>query len=54
MIRKSGSRFSEQIMLKQKCMIRKSGSRFSEQIMLQQKCRQTKHEGEDIRQWQSE
>jgi hypothetical protein len=33
MIRKSGSRFSEKIMLAQS-MIRKSGSRFSEKIML--------------------
>jgi hypothetical protein len=36
MIRKSGSRFSEKIMLHQS-MIRKSGSRFSEKIMLHQK-----------------
>ena len=34
MIRKSGDRFSEQIMLKTgKSMIRKSGDRFSERIM---------------------
>jgi hypothetical protein len=38
MIRKSGSRFSEKIMLRQS-MIRKSGSRFSEKIMLRQKVR---------------
>jgi hypothetical protein len=36
MIRKSGNRFSEKIMLQQNCMIRKSGNRFSEKIMLQQ------------------
>jgi hypothetical protein len=36
MIRKSGSRFSEKIMLKQG-MIRKSGTRFSEKIMLKQR-----------------
>jgi hypothetical protein len=34
MIRKSGSRFSEKIMLHELSMIRKSGSRFSGQIML--------------------
>jgi hypothetical protein len=35
MIRKSGHRFSEKIMLKQKrSMVRKSGNRFSEKIML--------------------
>jgi hypothetical protein len=40
MIRKSGYRFSEKIMLKQKkSMIRKSGNRFSEKIMLKQKFR---------------
>jgi hypothetical protein len=38
MIRKSGNRFSEKIMLKQRrSMIRKSGSRFSEKIMLKQR-----------------
>jgi hypothetical protein len=37
MIRKSGNRFSEKIMLHQKSMIRKSGNRFSEKIMLHQK-----------------
>jgi phosphopantetheinyl transferase (holo-ACP synthase) len=38
MIRKSGNRFSEKIMLKQEyeSMIRKSGNRFSEKIMLKQ------------------
>ena len=36
MIRKSGARFSEKIMLKQRGMIRKSGARFSEKIMLKQ------------------
>jgi hypothetical protein len=40
MIRKSGNRFSEKIMLKQKkSMIRKSGNRLSEKIMLGQKIR---------------
>src|SRR6516165_11894792 len=39
MIRKSGNRFSEKIMLHQKSMIRKSGNRFSEKIMLHQKDR---------------
>lgn len=40
MIRKSGNRFSEGIMLKQKnSMIRKSGNRLSEKIMLKQKLR---------------
>ena len=34
MIPKSGNRFSEKIMLKQKSMIPKSGNRFSEKIML--------------------
>jgi hypothetical protein len=34
MIRKSGDRLSENIMLKQESMIRKSGTRFSEKIML--------------------
>jgi len=37
MIRKSGSRFSEEIMIKLKSMIRKSGSRFSEEIMIKLK-----------------
>ncbi len=37
MIPKSGDRFSEKIMLRQKSMIPKSGNRFSEKIMLQQK-----------------
>jgi hypothetical protein len=37
MIRKSGNRFSDKIMLKQKSMIRKSGNRFSDKIMLKQK-----------------
>ena len=36
MIRKSGYRFSDQIMLK-KSMIRKSGDRFSDQIMLKER-----------------
>jgi len=36
MIRKSGNRFSEEIMLKQS-MIRKSGNRFSEEIILKQR-----------------
>src|SRR6266404_4167194 len=35
MIRKSGNRFSEKIMLQRQSMIRKSGNRFSEKIMLQ-------------------
>jgi hypothetical protein len=35
MIPKSGSRFSDKIMLKQERMIPKSGSRFSGTIMLQ-------------------
>jgi hypothetical protein len=40
MIRKSGNRFSEEIMLKQKkSMIRKSGNRFSEKIMFKRKFR---------------
>jgi len=34
MILKSGDRFSEKIMLRQKSMILKSGNRFSEKIML--------------------
>jgi len=34
MIRKSGNRFSEKIMLHEQRMIRKSGNRFSEKIML--------------------
>jgi len=37
MILKSGNRFSEKIMLRQKSMILKSGNRFSEKIMLQQR-----------------
>jgi len=37
MIPKSGPRFSEKIMLKQKGMIPKSSHRFSEKIMLKQK-----------------
>jgi hypothetical protein len=37
MIPKSGNRFSEKIMLKQKSMIPKSGNRFTEKIMLKQK-----------------
>jgi hypothetical protein len=36
MIPKSGSRFSDRIMLKQDTMIPKSGSRFSDKIMLKQ------------------
>jgi len=40
MIPKSGNRFSDKIMLKQKAsMIPKSGNRFSEKIMLKQKAR---------------
>jgi hypothetical protein len=39
MIRKSGRRFSEKIMRRQKSMIRKSGRRFSEKIMRHQKYR---------------
>jgi len=34
LIPKSGNRFSEKIMLRQKLMIPKSGNRFSEKIML--------------------
>jgi hypothetical protein len=37
MIRKSGNRFSEKIMLQSKSMIRKSGHRFSVKIVLQQR-----------------
>ena len=40
MIPKSGSRFSEKIMLRPECMIPKSGYRFSEKIMLKQEIRQ--------------
>lgn len=47
MIPKSGSRFSENIMLRPECMIpnrrtasAKSGSRFSEKIMLKQEIKQ--------------
>jgi DNA-binding winged helix-turn-helix (wHTH) protein len=39
MIPKSGYRFSEKIMLKQKSMIPKSGYRFSEKIMLKRKAK---------------
>jgi hypothetical protein len=37
MMPKSGQRFSDKIMLKQKAMIPKSGHRFSDRIMLKQK-----------------
>jgi hypothetical protein len=37
MIRKSGNRFSDKIMLKPKSMIRKSGNWYSDKIMLKPK-----------------